>query len=281
MVAFKKPGDLPTTVVPAKARPQKVEFWLTAEQRAFLQQAIDLGRRKAGGSISKEEALAMVAQAYVEGGDGTKRTKRTMLFKCDDCAGVFMDAGGERVRVEDAPANDADPAPEGSRAGVELDPAAIVYDERSRHIPLAVQRAVFARHRGCCAVPGCTNRLFLQFHHLDDGAEHRRHDAARITLVCTAHHQSIHEGMLRVRGSVETGLQFVTTRAAPPKPTAWELAASAMQSAGIARHEAKACVLETRREAGDDITVEEALRLAFARVPPSGVREAVERYGPS
>ena len=156
-----------------------------------MQQAIDHANRKAGGTLTKEQALAMAAQAFVEGGDGSRRTKRTMLFKCDACAAVFMDAGGERVRVEAEAANDADPitpdAPARSRAGAaapEMDSASIVYDDRSRHIPMAVQREVWARHRGKCAVPGCCNRLFLQFHHLDPWAENGTHDPKRITLVC-------------------------------------------------------------------------------------------------
>ena len=304
MVRFKKPGDLPTTVVPAEARPTQRTFWLLAEQNAFVQQAIDKAKRIAGRPITDEEALALAAQAFVEGGDGSKRTKRTMLFKCDDCAGAFMDIAGERVRVEDAAANDADPVPaasdtspagatttetsragaattETSRAGAELDPAAIVYDDRSRHIPLPVQRAVFARHRGCCAVPGCKNQLFLQFHHLDDWAEHRRHDASRITLVCTAHHQGIHDRLLVVTGSVATELQFTPAREVPPKPTTWELAESGLRNVGFERHEAKEYVIKARHTAGEDVTVEQALRLALAQVPVRGVREGVERYGPS
>ena len=51
-VRFKKPGDLPTTVVRPEARPQKMEFWLTAEQAAFVQQALDHAKRKAGGTLT-------------------------------------------------------------------------------------------------------------------------------------------------------------------------------------------------------------------------------------
>src|SRR5687768_10006154 len=81
MVRFKKPGDLPTTVVPAEARPVKRAFWLLAEQNAFVQAAIDKAKRIAGRAVTDEEALALAAQGFVEGGDGSKRTKRTMLFK--------------------------------------------------------------------------------------------------------------------------------------------------------------------------------------------------------
>src|SRR5688572_2554844 len=95
MVRFKKPGDLPSTVVPDEARPVKRGFWLLAGQNAFVQQAIDKAKRTAGRPISDEEALAIVAQAFVEGGDGSRRTKRTVVYMCDGCNGTYMDVAGE------------------------------------------------------------------------------------------------------------------------------------------------------------------------------------------
>src|SRR5688572_19380507 len=111
-----------------------------------------------------------------------------------------------------------------------MDATAIVYDDRSRHIPLPVQREGWARHRGKCAVPGCCNRLFLQFHHLDAWAEGGTHDPKRLTLLCTQHHQAVHDEAMTVEGAVETGLRFVATRAAPPPPSTWDLTESGLRN---------------------------------------------------
>ena len=54
-----------------------------------------------------------------------------------------------------------------------------------------------------------------------------------------------------------------------------------MRHVGFRKHEAKEYVINAWQTAGEDVTVEQALRLALAQVPVRGVRETVERYGPS
>jgi hypothetical protein len=62
----------------------------------------------------------------------------------------------------------------------------------SRHISAAVKRAVVARDQGCCAyvAPGgrrCTERAFLEFHHLKPFAVGGVASTANIALRCRSH----------------------------------------------------------------------------------------------
>ena len=62
---------------------------------------------------------------------------------------------------------------------------------RSRHIPAAVRREVWKRDSGQCAFVGtqgrCTERGFLEFHHLQPYADGGATTAENLELRCRAH----------------------------------------------------------------------------------------------
>jgi hypothetical protein len=62
---------------------------------------------------------------------------------------------------------------------------------RSRHIPATVKREVWTRDGGCCAFVGsngrCTERAFLEFHHLVPFADDGPPTTANIALRCRPH----------------------------------------------------------------------------------------------
>jgi hypothetical protein len=68
----------------------------------------------------------------------------------------------------------------------------------SRHIPAAVKREVWRRDQGRCAFVGrsgrCTERGFLEFHHVEPYAADGAATAANIQLRCRAH--NVHEASL-------------------------------------------------------------------------------------
>jgi predicted restriction endonuclease len=72
-------------------------------------------------------------------------------------------------------------------------------NERSRHIPAAVRREVWRRDGGRCAFVGrsgrrCTERAFLEFHHVQPYADAGQATVANIQLRCRAH--NAHEARL-------------------------------------------------------------------------------------
>ena len=76
----------------------------------------------------------------------------------------------------------------------------------SRHVPAAVRREVWTRDDGRCAFVGasgrCTERGFLEFHHVNPFAEGGETTAANLELRCRAHNAyeaRLHFGTLFVR----------------------------------------------------------------------------------
>jgi hypothetical protein len=78
----------------------------------------------------------------------------------------------------------------------------IVHDEggrtvdigrRTRTIPPAVRRALWARDGGC-RFPGCTNRLYVHAHHVEHWAHGGATSVDNLVLLCSAHHRLVHEG---------------------------------------------------------------------------------------
>ena len=64
--------------------------------------------------------------------------------------------------------------------------------QRSRHVPAAVRREVFARDAGCCSYMDergtlCGETRYLELHHLQPFAQEGEHVAANLALRCAAH----------------------------------------------------------------------------------------------
>ena len=81
------------------------------------------------------------------------------------------------------------------KTAAEVEPSA-----GSRHIPSAIQRAVFERDGGRCTFTDehgrrCEEKGWLEFDHLDGFARTHLHDAGRIRLLCRAHNQYAAERM--------------------------------------------------------------------------------------
>jgi 5-methylcytosine-specific restriction endonuclease McrA len=70
-------------------------------------------------------------------------------------------------------------------------------------IPPAVRRIVLHRDGYACRVPGCTNRLYLDLHHVEHRARGGRHTEGNLVTVCTVHHGLAHDGRLGVERSGE------------------------------------------------------------------------------
>ena len=70
---------------------------------------------------------------------------------------------------------------------------------RSRLIPKAVERAVRARDNNGCVFPGCSNRRFLDCHHVEHWAHGGETALENLMLLCTKHHTLVHEGGFRIQ----------------------------------------------------------------------------------
>jgi hypothetical protein len=70
-------------------------------------------------------------------------------------------------------------------------------------IPPSVARLVWRRDGGRCRVPGCRSARGLELHHLVHRADGGTHEALNIVLICSACHQSHHDGVLTISGTAD------------------------------------------------------------------------------
>jgi hypothetical protein len=63
---------------------------------------------------------------------------------------------------------------------------------KRRTIAGALKRALRRRDMGC-SFPGCTNRLFLEGHHIKHWADGGETSLTNTALLCSAHHRYVHE----------------------------------------------------------------------------------------
>ena len=69
---------------------------------------------------------------------------------------------------------------------------------KSRIVPKAIERAVRSRDHDCCTFPGCSNKRFLDCHHVEHWSNGGETSLDNLLLLCTKHHTLVHEGGFRI-----------------------------------------------------------------------------------
>ncbi|HET6201729.1 MAG TPA: HNH endonuclease signature motif containing protein [Planctomycetota bacterium] len=174
------------------------------EIKAAFEEALRAALRVTGGE-SLEEGLVYMAEQTLEGaeageeeevagGDRTGEPRfQVVLYRCEACGGATVGKEGPSVSAAlvaraSCDAETVDLSSEG-RAGKSVAPKA--------------RRAVLLRDGHRCVVPGCTNRLWLEVHHLVPRAAGGSNEAGNLATLCGRHHGLVHEGSLRsMRGEM-------------------------------------------------------------------------------
>jgi hypothetical protein len=68
---------------------------------------------------------------------------------------------------------------------------------QTRSIPASIRRALRSRDDGC-RFPGCTQRRFVDAHHIDHWAHGGETKLSNLVLLCRHHHRLVHEGGYRL-----------------------------------------------------------------------------------
>jgi 5-methylcytosine-specific restriction endonuclease McrA len=204
-VAANRPGEPPSGDAVKEAGPVRLSFDMEpveAEQVRTLLAAL-----RAAAGVSRDEV-----------GDGTllAQVATRVLDELDSTEAPT----GERFRVviEHCPSCGRTTAPEAEVSETHVGQAccdAEILEMRegptrgyvSRTIPPATRRAVLQRDRHRCQVPGCTNRLWLDIHHLEYFHDGGNHSESNLLTVCCTHHQLVHDGLLGIERDAE-GLEF-------------------------------------------------------------------------
>jgi hypothetical protein len=182
---------------------------------------------------------------------------------------------GTRSRREEhtaaAPADSTNPgtAPAHRAASADARPS------RARQsIPPALRRAVLARDRHRCTVPGCTHASFVDVHHVQPRSEGGRNQASNLLTLCGAHHRATHRGELLIDREHEATFTFRHADGTaygdpliPPRIDAYAKVFSALRHLGFRESEVKTVLSELRADADlRDAGLEHLLHEALCRI---------------
>ncbi len=184
------------------------------EIKAAFEEALRAALRATEGT-SLEEALVYMTEKTLEGietAEGEERGKgesrmgeprfQVVLYRCEACGGATVGHDGPVASpsLEARAACDAET--------VALGPAGAADGRASKTVPPRLRRAVLLRDGHRCVVPGCTNRLWLEVHHLVPRAAGGSNEAGNLATLCSRHHGLVHEGNLRSVWSEEGRLRW-------------------------------------------------------------------------
>jgi hypothetical protein len=290
LVASKRPGELPPRPdVPQPPRRHVLRFEVTPETFATFREATLSLQRAAGGTLDDDALLLEMARRALGASttDPGRSSYRISFERCPACGDGAQIAGGERVAVStevlDMAACDAEqlvvPAPRPANQNHVADhaPAAteVTHVGRVAHarqaVPPALRRAVLARDRHRCSVPGCTHTHFVDVHHVRPRSAGGRNTLANLITLCTAHHRAVHRGELVIEPS-PAGFSYRHADGTPyGQPVAAEPAAAyakvfaTLRHLGFREHDVQAVLTELRgdpslQRASTELLLREALR---------------------
>ena len=202
LVADHRPGDQPDDPPDPEARTHVVRFELSASTFALLRQVRTVLDDEHGTNLPDDAFIATLCHTALEGAQATESTGRAKfqiaVTVCERCRQGWQDGAGARIAIQPEAVERAmcDAQHIGSIDGTEPERA---YQD----IPPNVARLVWRRDGGRCRVPGCRSARGLELHHLVHRAEGGTHEASNLALICSACHQSHHDGVLTISGTAE------------------------------------------------------------------------------
>jgi hypothetical protein len=136
--------------------------------------------------------------------DGSGRPAyQTSITTCRDCKRSWTSDGGEDHDIDSATLEKAQCDAE--HIGDLEAPAPA---RMTRTVTKAKRRLVYARDGQRCAVPGCHYTHGLDIHHLVFQANGGKHHLSNLILLCSVHHQLLHDKKLIITGKAPDALTF-------------------------------------------------------------------------
>jgi hypothetical protein len=193
---------------------------VSAETREPVAEAATPGR--ADGLIAiAERALAPAPAQQAHGGAGGHHVHQIVIhldqavLGPDGAREAFLD-DGTRVSAETFRRVSCD----GALVPVTTGAGGAVLDvgRKARAVPAAIRRALWARDRGC-RFPMCSNRRFVDAHHVHHWVQGGRTSLDNLVLLCGFHHRLLHEGGFRMSlDAAGAAPRFFTTTGAEIAP---------------------------------------------------------------
>jgi 5-methylcytosine-specific restriction endonuclease McrA len=295
LVAGKRPGELPPDPAHENDLPPPrrhvLRFEVSPETFASFREAMQNLRRSAGSALDDDALLlAMARQTLGTSSDG-RSSYRITYQVCAACGRGAQVSGGELVAVtsevlamascdgESIRLQPAGPANENSSAAANeaeaATPHAAHVGRARRGVPPALRRAVLARDRQCCRVPGCKNTHFVDVHHLRPRSEGGKNRLENLITLCSAHHRATHRGELIIDTTEGMAFQHADGTPYGDPATASSVDAhakvfGALRNLGFREREARAVLAELRSDSSlRDAPTSYLLREALSRIRPA------------
>ena len=207
-VSFARRGDVPpvgdseTERKPARRR---VTFEMDAAEAEVLFAALAVARGQMGLTAAEVEdgaVLAAMAQRVLhdaETGESPSGARhQIILHECVHCRVV----DSPEAEVSDSLAAEA--ACSADRIDMRAGPT---QGHATRAIAPVLRRKLMDRAKYRCEIPECTNRFWLDIHHVDPWARAKKHVPDRLLVLCAGHHRAIHNGYLAVELSEQLSVR--------------------------------------------------------------------------
>jgi hypothetical protein len=165
-------------------------------------------------SARRADALARIAESFLaHGAHALASGERHHLVVHVDaetlregCNGYCEHEDGPSLAVETA-----------RRLGCDASVVAVLEDEngeplnvgrRTRTIPPSIRRALHSRDKDGCRFPGCTNKHYVDGHHIKHWADGGETRLSNLVLLCRYHHRQVHEGGVVIQVLDDGALRF-------------------------------------------------------------------------
>ena len=146
----------------------------------------------------RADALVAVARQYLAGNEETSATcadHYQVVIHVDQTV-LNQDNGESDVPVETAKRLTCDGSTVALLENDQGEPLNV--GRKQRTVPTAIKRALWARDQGC-SFPGCTNRHFIDAHHVKHWSDGGETSLANLMLLCSRHHRMVHEEGYEIR----------------------------------------------------------------------------------
>lgn len=270
LVRGRHPGDRPHERPDPAIETRTVKLELTPAAYALFREARAALERETGASMSDSELMAMVCRRALDGaagGTSNQPPHQISMTQCRDCKRAWQETGRDSIEVPPA-AIDRARCDAIELGDVDRPTPAVA----SRTIPAPIRRAVLARDRRRCCIPGCGSSAHIDLHHLVPRSRGGAHTMINLVALCDRHHAAAHDGVIVIRG--EPGALDVRHADGRPYGAPPSLLADvrdALVTMGFKRPEAARAVATLQVERASSL--EELVRAAL-RACPSAERRS-------
>ena len=262
LVSGHRKGSRPTDAPDDDLRVREVSFELVPDVFALLRETRLQIEREIGERLDDNALIEALCRRALETTTPASAPTQIAITRCRDCQRSWQHGAGAPIEIDEAAAERA--ACDAQHLGAT---DAAVPARATQDVTPATRRLVLHRDHGRCTVPGCRSARGLDLHHIVPRSEGGSHEPSNISVLCSAHHRQLHNGVLSITGRAPDALTFarVHARAEPPSPVVdLGLVREALRELGIRGTSADAAIRAACSSGAT--TVEAVVRFALRQI---------------